>query len=154
MAAVRTTTIKNTNLETIIKYEGSSLDTAATIDISTLTASTQARNSDTPTVNIVKLVASGLLTSGVLVTRNGVNILAASPENSPTIDLTQNGISDSVQNTQNIVITCSGAASTGYLVLRKLAGWSSKVENEKYGAYDDATRVGASTTLSGSPDKV
>jgi hypothetical protein len=154
MAAVRTTIIRNTNYETIIKYEGSSSDTAATIDISTLASAGQARNSDTPTVNIVKLIASGLLTSGVLITRNGINILAAAPETAPIIDLTQNGISDNLQNTQNIVITCSGSASTGYLVLRKLLGWDSKVEYEKYGAYDDESRVGASTTLSGSPDKV
>jgi len=154
MAAVRTTIIRNTNYETIIKYEGSSSDTAATIDISTLASAVQARNSDTPTVNIVKLIASGLLTSGVLITRNGINILAAAPETAPVIDLTQNGISDNLQNTQNIVITCSGAASTGYLVLRKVLGWNSEVEYEKYGAYDDETRVGASTTLSGSPDRV
>ena len=143
MAAVRTTTIRNTNQETIIKYEGSSSDTAATIDISTLAASTQARNADTPTVNIVKFIATGLLTSGVLVTRNGVNVLAAAPENSPVINLTQDGVSDSVQNTQNIVITCSGAASVGYLVLRKVAGWSSKVEEPFFGAYDDRTQVGS-----------
>jgi hypothetical protein len=154
MAATRTTIIRNTNLETIIKYEGSSVDTAATIDISTLAATTQARNSDTPTVNIVKFIASGLLTGGVTVVRNSVTILAAAPENAPVLDLTQNGISDSIQNTQNIVITTTGAASTGYLVLRKVAGWSTKVENSTYGAYDDPTRVGASTTMDGSPDKV
>ena len=91
----------------------------------------------------VKFIASGLLTSGVLITRNGINILAAAPENSPVLDLTQNGISDTLQNTQNIVITCSGAASTGYLVLRKVAGWSSKVEEPFYGAYDDRTQVGS-----------
>jgi len=154
MAATRTTIIRNTNQETIIKYEGSSADTAATIDISTLAASTQTRNADTPTVNIVKFIASGLLTAGVTVVRNSVTILAAAPENAPVFDLTQNGISDSVQNTQNIVITTTGAASTGYLVLRKIAGWSTKVEDATYGAYDDPTRVGASTTMSGSPDKV
>ena len=154
MAAVRLTTIRNTNQETIIKYEGGSSDTAGTIDISTLAATTQARNSDTPTVNIVKFISMGLLTSGVQVTRNGVSILAAAPENAPVLDLTQNGISDSIQNTQNIVITTTGAASTGYLVLRKLAGWDTKVETATYGAYDDVTRVGASTTVSGSPDKV
>lgn len=154
MAATRTTIIRNTNLETIIKFEGSSTDTAATIDISTLAATTQARNSDTPTVNIVKFIATGLLTSGVQIVRNGVNVLSAAPENSPVLDLTQNHISDNIQNTSNIVITTTGAASTGYLVLRKIAGWSTKVEEATYGAYDDATRVGASTTASGSPDKV
>ena len=70
------------------------------------------------------------------------------------LDLTQNHISDNIQNTSNIVITTTGAASTGYLVLRKLAGWATKVEDATYGAYDDVTRVGASTTVSGSPDKV
>jgi hypothetical protein len=154
MAATRTTIIRNTNLETIIKFEGSSTDTAATIDISTLAATTQARNSDTPTVNIVKFIATGLLTSGVQIVRNGVSVLAAAPENAPLIDLTQNNISDSIQNTSNIVITTTGAASTGYLVLRKIAGWNTEVETATYGAYDDETRVGASTTMSGSPDKV
>jgi len=154
MAATRTTIIRNTNLETIIKFEGSSTDTAATIDISTLAASTQTRNAETPAVNIVKFIASGLLTSGVTVVRNSVTILAAAPENAPLLDLTQNSISDNIQNTQNIVITTTGAVSTGYLVLRKLAGWSTKVEDATYGAYDDVTRVGASTTVSGSPDKV
>ena len=154
MAATRTTIIRNTNLETIIKFEGSSTDTAATIDISTLAATTQARNSDTPTVNIVKFIATGLLTSGVQIVRNGVSVLAAAPENAPTVDLTVYGISDNIQNTSNIVITTTGAASTGYLVLRKIAGWNTEVETATYGAYDDETRVGASTTMSGSPDKV
>ena len=143
MAAVRTTIIRNTNQETIIKYEGSSADTVATIDISTLTATSQARNADTPAVNIVKFVASGLLTSGVTIARNSVVILAAAPETAPVLDLTQNGISDNIQNTQNITITCAGAASTGYLVLRKVAGWSTKVEYATYGAYDNVTAVGS-----------
>jgi len=154
MAATRTTIIRNTNLETIIKYEGSSVDTAATIDISTLAATTQTRNSDTPTVNIVKFMCTGLLTAGVQIVRNGVSVLAAAPENAPMIDLTQDRISDNIQNTSNIVITTTGAASTGYLVLRKIAGWNTKVETATYGAYDDESRVGASTTMSGSPDKV
>ena len=50
-------------------------------------------------------------------------------ENAITLDLTQNHISDSIQNTSNIVITTTGAASTGYLVLRKIAGWATKVED-------------------------
>jgi hypothetical protein len=56
--------------------------------------------------------------------------------------------------TYDIVVT-NGAAKdvSGFLVLRKTAGWSTKVETATYGAYDDVTRVGASTTLDGSPDK-
>lgn len=43
----------------------------------------------------------------------------------------------------------------GHCIIRlRKEGWTPKVENEVYGAYDDPTRVGASTTLSGSPDRV
>lgn len=155
MAAARTTIVKNTNLETIVKVEGSSADTAATITLTDLTASTQALvGGGTPTVNITKVISAGLLTSGVTVTRNSVVVMACAPENAPIINLTQDGISDSVQNTQNIVVTLAGAASVTYLVLRKIAGWATKVETATYGAYDDTTRVGARTDVSGSPDKV
>jgi hypothetical protein len=144
MPAVRTTIIKNTNQETVVKFEGSSADTAATITLTNLTASTQSLvEGGTPTVNIVKLISAGLLTSGVTVTRNSVVVMAAAPENAPVINLTQDGISDTVQNTQNIVITLAGAASVGYLVLRKVSGWATKVEPATYGSYDDVTVVGS-----------
>ena len=155
MAVIRTTIIKNTNQETVIKFEGSSADTAATIALTDLTASTQALTAGgTPTVNIVKLIATGLLTSGVTITRNSVVVVACAPENAPIINLTQDGISDTVGNTSSIVITLAGAASVGYLVVRKVLGWDTKVEPATYGSYDDVSRVGASTTITGSPDKV
>jgi len=143
MAAVRTTILRNTNQETIVKFEGSSADTAATIDIATIAATTQARNSDTPTVNIVKLVAAGLLSSAVTITRGGVVVMAAAPENVPMINLTQDGITDTVGNTSNIVITLGGAASVGYLVLRKIAGWDTKVELAEFGSHDNPNAVGS-----------
>ena len=151
--AVTFTTIKNTNLETIVKFQGVALDTG-TLTLANLGATTQARNADAPLVNIVKFLSTGLLTSGVTITRNATPVIVAAPENAPVLDLNVNGISDSVENDKDIVVSIAGAAATGYIVLRKLAGWSTKVETEQYGAYDDVTRVGASTTASGSPDKV
>ena len=41
----------------------------------------------------------------------------------------------------------------GYITLRKIAGWNTKVETVVYGAYDDETTVGA-RTISGSPGGV
>ena len=152
--AVLFTTIKNTNLETIIHFD-TVLAESGTITIANLAASTQARNSDTPAVNIVKFISTGELGAGLRIVRNGKNIIACSPENAPMLDLNANGISDNTNNTYDIVVTNDVAKPvTGYLVLRKVAGWSTKVEPEQYGAYDDVTRVGASTTVSGSPDKV
>jgi hypothetical protein len=147
------TTLKNTNQETVIHFT-SSLAESGTITIANLAASTQARNSDAPVVNIVKYSIVGELASKVSILRNSKIVLVCAPENAPYSEFNAWGIPVTNDNTYDIVIT-NGAAKdvSGFLVLRKIAGWSTKVENATYGAYDDPTRVGASTTLSGSPDK-
>ena len=152
--AMRLTTVRNTNQETIIHFASAAIETG-TITIANLTASTQARNTDAPVVNIVRFISTGELGGSVTVLRNTNVIVAAAPENAPILDLTQFGISEGQQNTYDIVISNNVAKNvTGYITLRKVAGWSTKVETATYGAYDDETRVGASTTISGSPDKV
>ena len=152
--AVLFTTVRNTNQETIIHFDTVAAE-SGTITIANLTAGTQARNSDTPAVNIVRFIATGADGAGTRITRNGKNIISCAPENAPVLDLTQYGISDSTNNTSDIVVVNDAAKPvTGYITLRKIAGWSTTVETATYGEYDDPTRVGASTTLSGSPDKV
>ena len=153
--AVIFTVVKNTNQETIVHFDTVAAE-SGTLALNTLTAGTQALTvGGTPTVNIVKFFSTGQLGAGLRIVRDGKNIIACSPENSPVIDMNSNGFVDNINNTSDIVVTNDVAKPvTGYLVLRKVAGWSTKVENEVYGAYDDVTRVGASTTLSGSPDKV
>jgi hypothetical protein len=152
--AVLFTTVKNTNLETIIHFDTVAAE-SGTITIANLTASTQVRNSDTPAVNIVKFFCTGATGAGTRITRSSKNIIACAPENAPVLDLNVNGFVDNINNTADIVVVNDAAKPvTGYLVLRKVAGWNTKVETATYGAYDDETRVGASTTMSGSPDKV
>jgi hypothetical protein len=137
------TTLRNTNQETIIHFEDVDAS-AGIINISTLAAATQARNSDTPKVNIVRFICTGEDGASIIVSRNGKNILACAPENAPILDLSQYGISDSINNDQNITITSGVAkAVSGYITLRKIQGWSTKVEEATYGAYDDRTQVGA-----------
>jgi hypothetical protein len=151
--AMTITTLKNTNQETVIHFT-SSLAESGTITIADLAASTQARNSDTPTVNIVKYMITGELASKISIIRNSKIVVVVAPENAPYMEANAWGIPITNDNTSNIVIT-NGAAKdvSGFLVLRKVAGWSTKVEDATYGAYDDPTIVGASTTMSGSPDK-
>jgi len=152
--AMTITTLKNTNQETIIHF-ASTLNESGTITIANLTASTQARNSDTPTVNIIKYHITGELGAHVRIQRNSKTVLSCAPENAPYAEFNAWGIPVTNDNTYDIVLNNNSAKDvTGFLVLRKVAGWSTKVENATYGAYDDPTRVGASTTLSGSPDKV
>jgi hypothetical protein len=150
MAAINFTTLKNTNNETVIKFQGAATDTG-TITIANLTAGTQALVSGgTPTVNITKFFCMGLLSSGISVSRNSVVCLTAAPENAPMFDFTQNGWVDSVNNTYDLAFTITGANTVGYIVLHKVAGWATTVEPATYGAYDDVTVVGPNSK-SGSP---
>jgi hypothetical protein len=152
--AVLFTTVKNTNQEVIVHFDTVAAENG-TLTIANLGADTQERNSDAPQVNIVKFIATGADGAGLRIVRSGKNIISCAPENAPFLDLNSNGISDNIHNDADIVVYNDVAKPvTGYLVLRKIQGWSTKVEPATYGAYDDVTRVGASTTASGSPDKV
>jgi hypothetical protein len=143
MAAIVFTTLRNTNQETIIKFTGAAGDTGA-ITIANLAASTQVRNAATPTVNMVRFMATGLNASAVTVNRNSVLFFNAAPAAAVDFDLTQNGITDSQNNTSpTIDFTIAGAPVTGYITLRKLAGWDTTVETATYGAYDNTTVVGS-----------
>ena len=142
MAAIRFDTLRNVNQETIIKFTGGSGDTG-TIVLTSLTAATQARNATTPAVNMVRIIASGLTNSNLTITRNSVAVFQGSPGAVVDLEFISNGFSDSVMNTSDLVFTIGNAAVTGYITLRKLAGWDTKVEDATYGAYDDRTVVGS-----------
>lgn len=142
--AVLFTTVKNTNQEVIVHFD-TVLAESGTIALNTLTAASQALTSGgTPTVNIVKFFSTGQLGSGLRITRNGKNIIACSPENAPALEFNENGFVDNINNTADIVIVNDVAKPvTGYLVLRKVAGWSTKVEDASFGAADNVNQVGA-----------
>lgn len=142
--AVNFTTIKNTNLETIIHFESPATIQNGTITIANLASATQVRNSDTPKVNIVRLVATGEDGSTLLIQRNVKSVLVCAPENAPMIDLPSFGISDNQQNDQDIVLQNQTAKQiSGYITLRKVQGWSDKVETATFGSYDNPTVVGS-----------
>jgi len=150
--AVTKTIIKNTNQETIVKVGGTA--GSATIALATdCLASTQALDGATQTADIVTCQVTGLLTSAVTIVRNSVPVLAFAPENNGLFDFEGQGHRDSIENTKDLVVTISGAEAHIYITLRKIGGYATKVEPATYGSYDDTTRVGASTTASGSPDK-
>ena len=141
--AMTFTTVKNTNLETVIHFTSSAAE-SGTITIANLAAATQARNADTPNVTIVKWSVTGELGSKVTINRNSKIVIACAPENAPYMEANSWGIPINNDATSDIVIT-NGAAKdvSGFLVLRKVAGWSTKVETATYSVYDDQTQVGA-----------
>ncbi len=142
--AMTFTTVKNTNQETVIHFTSSAAE-SGTITLNTLTAATQALTvGGTPTVNIVKWSISGELDSKVTINRNSKIVIACAPENAPYMEANAWGIPITNDNTSDIVITNASAKDvSGFLVLRKVAGWSTKVETAVYGAYDDQTAVGS-----------
>lgn len=145
------TILKNTNQEAIVKISGVG---AETIDLQTdILAATQALDGDTQTVNIVGIEFTGLATSTITITRNGTVVTSLDSVGHDVVMMGA-GWSETTANTSDIVVTIATANAQCYLTLRKVAGYASKVENQLYGAYDDPTRVGASTTMPGSPDKV
>lgn len=152
--AVAKTVLKNTNNETVIKVAGTAA--AATIDLSVdLLAATQALDGATQAVNILSFNWAGGADGIITITRNSVVIatLQANAAGMMYFD-GQSMIPDSIENTSDIVVTISGAQCELWMKVRKVSGYATKVETATYGAYDDETRVGASTTVSGSPDKV
>lgn len=147
MADIVYSEIRNTNQEFIMKFTGSAGDGPTSFALADLTASTQAlEEGGTPRVNIVKYIVTGTLGSAVTITRDSDLVFSCSPENAPVINLTQDGISDNTNNDQEISIGITGSeesTATGYLVMRKIEGWVTKVETATYGAYDDPTVVGS-----------
>ena len=149
--AVYTYIIKNTSKEVVVKVDTVNGATGV-IALTSLASADQvlgatgASGATGPVVNIAKIIFTGELGSAIRIVRNGENVFAGAPENAPFLDLTGNGISDNRQNNKDITIIKEGASGipvTGYLVLRKVDGWESKIEYEKYGAYDDESSVGA-----------
>jgi hypothetical protein len=153
MAVVKTV-LKKAHQEAVVKVAGTAA--AATISLaSDLLHTNQALTSGgTPTVNIVGAHWTGAATSAITVVRGGVTILSIVADQPNNFDFEGLGFVDTVGNTSDIVVTISGAEAAVYLRLRKIAGYDDKVETGIYGSYDDITRIGASTTVSGSPDKV
>jgi hypothetical protein len=141
--AMTFTTVKNTNQETVIHFTSSAAE-SGTITIADLAAASQARNSDTPNVTIVKWSVHGELGSKVTINRNSKIVIACAPENAPYMEANSWGIPINNDATYDIVVT-NGAAKdvSGFLVLRKVAGWSTKVETATYSVYDDTTAVGS-----------
>ena len=147
------TVLKNTNQEAIVKISEVGSET---IDLqTTILAATQALDGATQTVNIVGIEYTGLTGSTITIVRNGVTVTSLLAEGHDAVGLASGfGFVESTQNTSDITVTIGTANAQCYLTLRKVGGYATKVENATYGAYDDPTRVGASTTMSGSPDKV
>lgn len=142
MAVVKTI-LKKTAQEAVVKVAGSGA--AATISLTDdLLPTTQALTvGGTPAVNIVGAHWTGATGSTITIVRNTVQVLTI-PADAPTqFDFEGLGFVDTVNNTSDIVVTIGGAEAQVYLILRKVDGYSSKVETAQFGIYDNQNVVGS-----------
>lgn len=109
----------------------------------------------TPEVAITGATYTGALAGIATISRNGNRTMTLIAENQGQLDFSgQMMIPDTTNSDKDIAVAITGGNMEVWLRLKKLSGYTSTVEYEKYGAYDDELRRGASTTTSGSPDKV
>jgi len=141
--AMTLTTVKNTNNEIVIHFASSAAETG-TVTLANLAAATQARNSDAPQVNIAKFICTGELGSKVIISRNSKIVIVTAPENDMNVEFNALGIPVNNDNTYDIAIINSAAKDvSGWIVLHKLKGWSSKIEDATFGSYDNPNVVGS-----------
>lgn len=93
-----------------------------------------------PTVNINKIQYLGAASSVITIVRNSVtlytiNSATPGPDFVPVVP-------DSQQNTSNIVVTFTNAASL-ILTLRKTSGYLSTIETAQFSGYDNLSLVGS-----------
>jgi hypothetical protein len=141
--AVTKSVLKLSESEAVVKVAGTSA--AATIVLDTdLLSSTQALHATIPTAaNITGVQWSGATAGVVTVSRGSETIMTLQAAPAGFLDMSgQAMIPDSVNNTEDLVVTVSGGQAECWLRLRKVAGYVSKIETAAYGIYDDTTKVG------------
>lgn len=163
MATITPIYFKKTETEALVRFAGVSGDTC-TVALTDLSSSQDIGGATGPKVSISGVGWAGSANCEIVIAR-GPSTVMVLPCTSPcTIDFTGEVLQLETTNEQNdinlSIRTANGIGATGmadgqlWLRLRKTYGYINKIEDVKYGVYDDPTRVGASTTMSGSPDKV
>lgn len=131
------TVMKLTETLAIVKISGTAPET---ITLATDLLSPTQVVSGTPTVGIGFLQWT---TGGnILISRNATEIYTLYT-NTGEFDLAGNGgMLDTTQGTSNIVVTIT-TGGVIFLTLRKLSGYASKIEPNRFGQYDNPAVVGS-----------
>lgn len=136
------TILKKTESKVAVKLHGDNI--GETINLATdCLASTEALTVDgTPTVNILTIHWTGAPDSVVTITRNSVVVATLPCAAAGELIFADTDFTDSIENTSNIVVTSTGVAQV-WLVLRKISGYSSKIETAQFSIYDNTNAVGS-----------
>lgn len=95
-------------------------------------------------VNIIGLTWTGVLDSMSQVKRNGVVITSMQANTTGQFDFEGQGMTpDSSENDGDLVVEITGGQSECWIRLRKVSGYTSKIETAIFGQYDDPNAVGS-----------
>lgn len=142
--AVNKTVLKATQLEAVVKVEGTAAAATIDLDVDLVAATEAAGTAGSQLVNIAGVMWTGATGAQIQITRDGVIIATLQAAPAGYLDFAgQSMINDNIENDQNIVVTISGAQAECWLKLRKVAGYNTKIQPEQFGAYDDPTSTTA-----------
>lgn len=162
MATITPTYIKKTETEAVVRMAGVSGDSGSVVLTNLATSSQVIDGTTGPKVSISGVGWTGSNNGEIVIARGSTTVMVLPCANSGIMNFAGEVIPLENTKDQNdfAVSVRTTIGSTGFadgqlwLRLRKTNGYVNTIEDVKYGVYDDPTRVGASTTMSGSPDKV
>jgi hypothetical protein len=76
------------------------------------------------------------------ITRNSVKVAILQANATGQLLFYDTDFTDSIENESNIAVTSSGEMQV-WIVLRKVSGYSSKIETAEFSVYDDTNAVGS-----------
>jgi hypothetical protein len=141
--ATAKTILKKTHQEAVVKVAGAAA--GETISLSAdLLPTGQVLDGSTQTVNIVGVQWTGAIGGIVTISRNSVIIMTLQADAAGVLEFGgQAMIPDTIENTQDILVTMSGAQAECWLKLRKVGGYKTTIEPEQYGSYDNPAVAGS-----------
>ena len=124
--AVTKTILKLTNTEAIVKVTGLAGDTT-TISLATdLLLASEALVGSTQKVNIASVVCYGIPGGYVTLARDGVTIINLANDGLQMVDFQGDPFTpDTINNTNDIVVTVSASPSQVYIYFKKASGYRS-----------------------------
>lgn len=136
------TILKKNESKVAVKLHGSGLNETVTLNSDCLASTEALTAGGTPTVNILSLHWAGAADAVATVTRGGTVIATLQANSTGELIFLDTEFSDSVNNTNDIVVTSTGVMQV-WMLLRKVTGYSSKIETSVFSVYDNTTVVGS-----------
>lgn len=137
------TILKKTESKVAVKLHGAAMGETVSLNVDCLASTEALTVGGTPTVNIVSMHWAGAADAVITITRNSVVIATLNGSAPGELIFADTDFTESVENTSNIVVSSTGGPAQLWLLLRKVSGYSSKIETAQFSIYDNTTAVGS-----------